>query len=63
MWEEIRQFLEKDWSRSEKVVLGIICLLAGIILGFIWSPIKRGITVNSNNTTCECEGYTDEDYV
>lgn len=61
MWEEIKHFFEKDWSNSEKLILGILCFLIGVLWGFVWAPIKKGITIRSNNTSCSCGEYLEEE--
>ena len=45
--EYIKKFKEEN---GEKVFLYVvIAFLAGIIIGFIFSPIKKGIAVGSHN--------------
>lgn len=63
MWEEIKAFLQKDWTCTEKLVLGVLCVLAGVIVGFVWAPVKKGISIRSNNTYCDCDGYDGEEYM
>lgn len=36
-------------SRKKLLTLSTICLLIGIIAGFIFSPIKKGIYINVSN--------------
>lgn len=40
------KFIQKDWSLSEKILVGISLTLVGILAGFIIAPIKQGIKVN-----------------
>ena len=32
-----------------KVLFGASCLLGGIVLGFIFAPIKNGMSIGNNN--------------
>lgn len=36
-------------TRKKILVLGTICTLVGIVAGFIFSPIKKGIYINISN--------------
>ncbi|MGN6712540.1 hypothetical protein [Anaerocolumna jejuensis] len=38
-------------KKSTAAFVSLICLLTGVILGFILSPVKYGIGNNSGNTT------------
>lgn len=40
------KFLKKDWTPSEKILIGISLILSGVVAGFVIAPIKRGIKVN-----------------
>lgn len=40
------KFLKKDWTPSEKVLMGISLTLSGVVAGFMIAPIKRGFKVN-----------------
>lgn len=43
-------FLEDTITSRKKIItLGTICLLIGIITGFLFSPIKKGIYFNISN--------------
>ena len=63
MWNELKMiaedFVDRDWTMAEKILFGLDCLLAGVILGFLFSPLKKGLSIGSNNgcnnTTCNCE--------
>jgi len=37
-------------TKISKILLPIICLLTGIIIGFLISPVKGGFGNNSGNT-------------
>ncbi|ROR25741.1 hypothetical protein EDD66_11098 [Mobilisporobacter senegalensis] len=45
----LKDFISKDWTRGEKVLLASTCILAGIIVGFLIAPIKKGIQCGNNN--------------
>lgn len=36
-------------TRKKILILGAICTLVGIVAGFIFSPIKKGIYINISN--------------
>ena len=38
-------------KKSTAALVSIICLLGGIILGFLIAPVKEGIGNNCGNTT------------
>ena len=45
--EKIKEFAEKH---DEKTILYLLIgFLAGVVVGFLFSPIKRGITIGSYN--------------
>lgn len=31
------------------MLLALTCFLFGAVIGFIWSPVKNGVTIGSNN--------------
>ncbi len=41
--EKVKSFMEKDWSLIEKLLLSMTLFMGGIITGFLFSPIKKGI--------------------
>lgn len=54
MREKIAQFKAslgetRTTTNRELFMAGIICLLSGILLGFLFSPIKNGISCGNNN--------------
>lgn len=36
-------------TRKKILMLGTICTLVGIVVGFIFSPIKKGVYINISN--------------
>lgn len=36
-------------TRNHLITTGLLCFLAGIVIGFLCSPIKKGISICSNN--------------
>ncbi len=46
----LKLFFSKDWSGAEKILLLLNCILGGIVIGILFSPLKGGITVHSNNS-------------
>lgn len=46
----LKLFFCKDWSKAEKILLLVNCILGGIVIGVLFSPLKGGITVHSNNS-------------
>lgn len=49
MIEKIQNFLEQEHTPLEKGLLISVALLSGIMIGFLFSPIKKGIKVCSEN--------------
>lgn len=49
MVEKIQNFLEQEHTPLEKGLLISVALLAGIIIGFLAAPIKKGIQMWSDN--------------
>ncbi len=49
-------------TRRKILILGAVCTLVGIVAGFLFSPIKKGIYINiSNNGNNIGELSEDED--
>ncbi len=49
-------------TRRKILILGAVCTLVGIVAGFLFSPIKKGIYINiSNNGNSIGEHSEDED--
>lgn len=49
LWEGMKAFFERDWTPAEKILVIVCCMLIGIIKGFFWAPIKKGISCGNNN--------------
>jgi hypothetical protein len=49
MLEKIQCFLEQEHTPLEKALLIIVSLLSGLIIGMIFSPIKNGMKICSDN--------------
>ncbi len=58
LWEEIKGFFTRDWTMTEKVLVILCCILLGMVKGFMWAPVKRGISVG--NRSVNNYGYDDE---
>lgn len=46
---KIKEFMTSDWTLTEKVLLLADVLLAGVLIGFLLSPVRNGIGLFSNN--------------
>ena len=49
----MRNFLIHDWSLLEKKLIIATFFMSGIIIGFIFAPIKRGIYCGNHNGNTE----------
>lgn len=49
MKEFISEFINRSWTNEEKVLVVLSASLIGIVVGFIFSPLKKGISVFSHN--------------
>ncbi len=59
MIKKIQIFLEQEHTPLEKGLLISVALLAGIIIGFLAAPIKKGIQMwsdNGNGNSCNNTG-------
>lgn len=45
----MREFYKKEWSLSEKVLMTAFCFLLGMNLGFLFSPVKKGVYCGNHN--------------
>lgn len=45
----MQECMEKDWNMMEKRLVIGVCLLAGMVLGFMMAPIKKGIYCGNHN--------------
>lgn len=57
--ECFKEYLEDGDERTNKelFILGTICLLAGIVIGFMMAPIKKGISIGSGNNISTDNSY------
>ena len=47
--EKIKEFFHQDWTLTEKILLTADVLLAGVLIGWLTSPLKD-LKFFSNNT-------------
>lgn len=59
LWEDVKDFFEREWTIPEKVLLIMCCVLFGVIQGFLLAPIKKGISCGNNNGSNNYNEYTD----
>lgn len=45
----MKEFFERDWSCFEKKLMVTAAMMFGIIVGFMFAPIKKGIYCGNNN--------------
>ncbi|WP_167956479.1 hypothetical protein [Anaerosporobacter faecicola] len=45
----IAEFVNRSWSKEEKVLVVVAATLLGVVAGFIFSPFQKGINVFSHN--------------
>lgn len=45
----VKDFFKRDWTMSEKILMTICLVLAGVVIGFLIAPIKKGISCGNNN--------------
>lgn len=61
--KNVMKFLDSDWDMKDKSMVIAIVMMAGIIIGFLISPIKGGLVSNNrigcNNT--DIKGIEDEE--
>ena len=50
-----------SYEHTPIIVAGVIGLLVGIIIGFLLSPVKKGISVASNNEITNIEDEFEDD--
>lgn len=56
----LKAFFNRDWSMAEKLLVISVCFLGGMIHGFIWAPIKKGISCGNNNGNNYMNGEPEE---
>ncbi|MGF0031407.1 hypothetical protein ACQRBN_00290 [Bariatricus sp. SGI.154] len=49
VWENIKEFMKRDWTPAEKALMIICAVLLGVVYGFLIAPIKAGISCGNNN--------------
>lgn len=49
VWENIKEFMRRDWTPAEKALMIICAVLLGVVYGFLIAPIKAGINCGNNN--------------
>lgn len=42
-------FFDKEWTQAEKILWTSTVAFAGIIVGMLCSPVKKGIAIGSHN--------------
>ena len=47
--DKVKEFFDREWTGTEKVLVIICCILAGVVYGFLIAPIKKGISCGYNN--------------
>lgn len=61
---KMKEFFEKDWTMTEKILFTAVAVLSGILVGFVFSPVKKGMKVlseiGSHNTNLELEEDEEE---
>ncbi|MFR3729087.1 hypothetical protein [Lacrimispora sp.] len=45
----MKYFLNHEWNLLEKQLIIATCFMSGIIIGFMFAPIKRGIYCGNHN--------------
>ena len=58
--EGIKEFFCRDWTISEKILVIVCCILLGMLKGFFWAPVKKGISIGNNNANTH--NHYDEEY-
>lgn len=58
----MRAFFQRDWTLMEKILLVVDCILAGVLLGALWSPRReKHTTIGSFNSGNSCGNKEEED--
>lgn len=50
MKEKMKEFFLSDWTLSEKCLLTADLLLLGVVVGWLTSPLKKGLHIFSDNS-------------
>ncbi|MDO5519077.1 MAG: hypothetical protein Q4G58_01155 [bacterium] len=54
MCDFIKNLFTKDWDLDDKILMVSVTALAGIVIGFLFSPMKKGLNIMSGNG---CNNY------
>lgn len=59
------EFLCRDWTPAEKILVAVCCILYGVIHGFLISPVKKGMSIgcNNGNNNGNCYSELDDDFM
>ncbi|WP_215699498.1 hypothetical protein [Clostridium sp. MCC353] len=49
----MKEFFNKEWCPSDKILVIAAASLLGIVIGFLISPIKKGIYCGNHNGNTE----------
>lgn len=47
--DKVKEFFDREWTGTEKILIIVCSILAGIVYGFLIAPIKKGISCGNNN--------------
>ncbi len=59
MTKSVKDFFKRDWTLTEKILVILCCVMFGIIKGFLMAPIKKGVSIGSNNGDV-CNQFEDD---
>lgn len=45
----MKEFFSREWICSDKVLAVATAFLSGLVLGFLFSPVKKGIYCGNHN--------------
>lgn len=45
----MKNFYDREWTMAEKVLLTTATLLFGVVIGFMFAPIKKGVYCGNHN--------------
>ena len=51
IWDGFKEYMDEEDTntRKQRLKTGFTLVLIGVVIGFIYSPIKKGISICSNN--------------
>lgn len=61
MKSKLKEFFLSDWTVTEKCLLLADILLAGVLVGWLTAPLRRGGGFFSNNTIDIIPDYEEEE--